>query len=426
MGIASKSLSAGLVMLAAAGYGALAHASGADPRLREAARAEQPAVIATLGELVTIESGSTDHEGLGKLATYLEARLDNLGAKVDRVASTTGGPDIVKGLFEGPGALRIMLIAHTDTVYDKGILETEPYRREGNFLYGPGIADDKGGVAVILHALALLKERGWNDYARITVLFNPDEEIGSRGSGETIARLGEEHDVVLSFEPSAAKAVIKDEGVLLSAAGISTVTIKVEGRAAHAGAAPEQGRNALIELAHQLLQTRDAAAEVTGAQLNWTTASAGTVRNQIPESAEAYGDLRITEPDANDRLLAALQAKVEESRLVPDTTTTVTVIPGRPIYVAGDKGRALADLAKSIYAELDGRNLLMHPTTNGGTDAGFAGRSGHPAVLEGLGLAGWGYHAKDEYIEIDSIPPRLYLASRMLIELGKRASAPSP
>ena len=426
MGIASKALSAGLVMLGAVGCGALAHASGADPRLLEAARAEQPAVIATLGELVTVESGSTDHEGLGKLATYLEGRLGSLDAKVERVASSTGGPDIVKGVFEGPGALKIMLIAHTDTVYDKGILETEPFRQEGNFLYGPGIADDKGGVAVILHSLALLKQAGWNDFARITVLFNPDEEIGSRGSGEMIARLGEEHDVVLSFEPSAAKAVAQDEGVLLNAAGISTVTIKVEGRAAHAGAAPEQGRNALIELAHQLLQTRDAAAEVKGAQLNWTTASAGTVRNQIPESAEAEGDLRITQPDANDRLLAALQAKVEESRLVPDTTTTVTVIPGRPIYMAGDKGRALADLAKSIYAELDGRNLLMHPTTNGGTDAGYAGRSGHPAVLEGLGLAGWGYHAKNEYIEIDSISPRLYLASRMLIELGKKANMQSP
>lgn len=426
MGLASKSVSAGLVVLGIAGYGAFARASAADSRLLEAARAEQPAVIATLGEIVTVESGSADREGLDKLATYLAGRLGDLGAKTERVGSATGGPDIVKGVFEGPGALKVMLIAHTDTVYEKGILKTEPYRQEGNFLFGPGIADDKGGVAVILHSLALLKRAGWNDYARVTVLFNPDEEIGSRGSGETIAKLGEGHDVVLSFEPSAAKAVIKDEGVLLNAAGISTVTMKVEGRAAHAGAAPEQGRNALIELAHRLVQTRDAAAGVTGAQLNWTTARAGTARNQIPESAEAEGDLRITEPDANDRLLAVLQAEVGKNRLVPDTTTTVAVIPGRPIYMAGEKGKALADLAKSIYAEMDGRNLLMHPITNGGTDAGFAGRSGHPAVLEGLGLAGWGYHAKNEYIEIDSIPPRLYLASRMLIELGGQAHAHAP
>ena len=145
------------------------------------------------------------------------------------------------------------------------------------------------------------------------------------------------------------------------------------------------------------------------------------MRNQIPQGARAGGDVRVTEPDANDRLLAALQAKVRQSPLVPDTLTTVTLVPLRPIYVAGKKGRALADMARGIYAELDGRHLLMHPGTNGGTDAGFAGRSGHAAVLEGLGLAGWGYHAKNEYVEIDSIAPRLYLTARMLMRLGLQA-----
>jgi glutamate carboxypeptidase len=426
MGIARTALCTATLLLGIAATGTPARAATADAALRAAATKEQAAVIDTLRDLVTVESGSTDHEGVATLMTYLDKRLRALDAKVDRVASATGGPDMVRGVFTGKGSLRVMLIAHADTVYDRSILAKEPYSRKGNLLYGPGIADDKGGIAVILHALALLKARGWNDYATVTVLFNPDEEIGSPGSGETIATLAEQQDVVLSFEPSPAKAVIEHEGVLLSAAGTSQVRMTVQGRSAHAGAAPEQGRNALVELSHQLVQTKDVATGVPGAQLNWTTASAGTARNQIPERAEAGGDARVMQADSNDNLLAALQAKVKESQLVPDTTTTVTLEPLRPIYVAGERGRALADLARSIYAELDGRQLLMHPTTNGGTDAGFAGRSGKAAVLEGLGLAGWGYHARNEYIEIDSIPPRLYLASRMLIELGKRASSPGP
>ncbi len=425
MGIARTSLCTGLLMIGACGLGAQAQAAQADARLRAAATAEQPAVIDTLRDLVTVESGSTDHEGVATLMAYLERRLQALGAKVERVPSATGGPDLVRGTFAGRGKLKAMLIAHADTVYDRGILAAEPYHQDGNLLYGPGIADDKGGIAVILHALSLLKAHGWDDYATVTVLFNPDEEIGSPGSGETIAALGAQHDVVLSFEPSPAKAVIEHEGVLLSAAGTSQVRMIVEGRSAHAGAAPEQGRNALVELAHQIGRTKDVAADVPGAQLNWTTANAGTARNQIPERAEAGGDVRVMQADSNDRLLAALQARVKESQAVPDTTTTVTLEPLRPIYTAGERGRALADLARGIYAELDGRQLLMHPTTNGGTDAGFAGRSGHAAVLEGLGLAGWGYHARNEYIEIDSIPPRLYLAARMLIELAKRADAPA-
>ena len=426
MEIARTALHTAVLLLATAGVGAQAWAAQADTALRDAATQAQPAVIETLRELVTTESGSTDHEGVATLMTYLDTRLRALDAKVDRMPSATGGPDLVRGTFSGNGALKVMLIAHADTVYDRGILAREPYQQKGNLLYGPGIADDKGGIAVILHAMALLKARGWNDYATVTVLFNPDEEIGSPGSGETIATLAADHDVVLSFEPSPAKAVIEHEGVLLSAAGTSQVRMSVQGLSAHAGAAPEQGRNALLELAHQLLQTKDVAATVPGAQLNWTTATAGTARNQIPERAEAGGDVRVMQADSNEKLLAALQAKVKERPLIPDTTTTVTLEPLRPIYVAGDRGRALADLARDIYAELDGRTLLMHPTTNGGTDAGFAGRSGKAAVLEGLGLAGWGYHARNEYIEIDSIPPRLYLAARMLIELGRRARTASP
>ncbi|KRA55128.1 peptidase M20 [Pseudoxanthomonas sp. Root65] len=415
-----------VLLLATASVGAQAWAAQADTALRDAATQAQPAVIETLRELVTTESGSTDHEGVATLMTYLGTRLRALDAKVDRMPSATGGPDLVRGVFSGNGALKVMLIAHADTVYDRGILAREPYQQKGSLLYGPGIADDKGGIAVILHAMALLKARAWNDYATVTVLFNPDEEIGSPGSGETIATLAAAHDVVLSFEPSPAKAVIEHEGVLLSAAGTSQVRMSVQGLSAHAGAAPEQGRNALLELAHQLVQTKDVAATVPGAQLNWTTANAGNARNQIPERAEAGGDVRVMQADSNEKLLAALQAKVKERPLIPDTTTTVTLEPLRPIYVAGDRGRALADLARDIYAELDGRTLLMHPTTNGGTDAGFAGRSGKAAVLEGLGLAGWGYHARNEYIEIDSIPPRLYLAARMLIELGRRAHTASP
>lgn len=426
MQIARTALQSTVLMLLAAGVGAPARAAQADTALRDAATKAQPAVIETLRALVTTESGSTDHEGVATLMTYLDTRLRALDARVDRLPSATGGPDLVRGVFTGNGALKVMLIAHADTVYDRGILAREPYQQKGNLLYGPGIADDKGGIAVILHALALLKARGWTDYATVTVLFNPDEEIGSPGSGETIATLAADHDVVLSFEPSPAKAVIEHEGVLLSAAGTSQVRMTVQGLSAHAGAAPEQGRNALLELAHQVVQTKDVAAGVPGAQLNWTTASAGTARNQIPERAEAGGDVRVMQADSNEKLLAALQAKVKERPLVPDTTTTVTLEPLRPIYVSGDRGRALADLARDIYAELDGRQLLMHPTTNGGTDAGFAGRSGNAAVLEGLGLAGWGYHARNEYIEIDSIPPRLYLASRMLIELGRRAHAATP
>ncbi len=395
----------------------LAHA--ADEKLLAAARAAQAAVIDSLREMVLIESGSQDAAGLKGMADYVECRLRALGAATERLKVGIGPGEMLKGSVTGTGRRNFMLIAHMDTAYGKGILATEPFRQDGNKLYGPGIADDKGGIAVILHSLAILRDAGWKDYARLTVLINPDEEIGSVGSGETLAALGDTHDVGLSCEPTAAKAVAKDEGVLLMAAGTATVRMVVKGRASHAGAAPEQGRNALIELSHQLLQTQDVAKDITGAQLSWTTATAGSARNQIPDQAEAGADVRLVAPDAADKLLAALRAKVAASQRVPETETTVTLVVGRPPYVAGAKGMALATKAQAIYVELDGRKLMLHPRSGGGTDAGYAGRSGKAAVLESLGLAGWGYHAKNEYIEIDSIVPRLYLSTRLLSELAK-------
>jgi glutamate carboxypeptidase len=252
----------------------------------------------------------------------------------------------------------------------------------------------------------------------LTVLFNADEESQSAGSGETIAAVAELHDVVLSYEPTAAKTVAKAEGVLLAAAGTGTVTMTVKGRASHAGAAPEQGRNALIELAHQIGQTADIAKGIPGAQLNWTEASSGKVRNQIPDQGSASADLRLTAADAAQKLEAALKAQVAQ-RKVPDTDTSIAINIGRPPFSGDARTLALARRAQAIDAELDDRPLTLVPGTGGGTDAGYASRSGKPAVLESLGLAGWGYHAKDEYIEIDSIVPRLYLTTRLLMDLGR-------
>jgi glutamate carboxypeptidase len=405
-----------LVILCLGASGARA---ASDARLLEAATREQPAVIDTLKSLVLIETGSLNLGGLAKLADLLDERLKSLGFKTERRKTTAGaGADMVIGTLKGTGKKRIMLQAHMDTVYQAGTLQSQPYKLDGNKLYGPGIADDKGGIAVILHSLKILTDAGWSDFATITVFFNPDEEVGSVGSGEAIAALADQHDTVLSFEPTGAKAVFKTESLLLGAAGTAAVTMEVKGRAAHAGAAPELGRNAIIEISHQMLQTRNVAKDIPGAQLNWTNVISNRATNQIPELATARADVRITVPGAEKKLEAALLAKIADGKLVPDTETSIRFVLGRPAFLAGAAGKALAERAQAIYREID-RDLALAPMTGGGTDAGYAVRSGKATVVESFGLAGFGYHARDEYIEIDSIVPRLYLVARLMMELGK-------
>jgi glutamate carboxypeptidase len=408
-----------LVVAAALSWVAVPARAAADAALLDAARRAQPAVVESLKDMVMIESGSANAEGLAKMADYTERRLKELGAQTERIKATRGPGALVKGTFSGSGTKKIMLIAHMDTVYPANTLATQPYRLDGNKLYGPGIADDKGGIAVALHSLQILKDAGWRNYARITLLFNPDEEVGSVGSNELIATLAADHDVVFSCEPTAAKAVAKNEGLLLGAAGTATATMEVKGRAAHAGVAPELGRNALIELSHQLLALRDVAKAVPGTQLNWTYARVGEVRNQIPALAVASADVRTTVVGGAEKLRDVLQEKAKTvTPLVPDTETTIRFEMGGPAFVANDAARELAKRAQAIYQELDGRELQLVPMTGGATDAGNASKSGKAIVLESFGLAGWGYHARDEYIELDSIVPRLYLMTRMLMTVG--------
>jgi glutamate carboxypeptidase len=391
-----------------------ASAQTRDDSLWTAVQAEQGAVLKTLERLVGIETGSGDVQGLTDLGALLESELKALGATVTRHRSA--GPvaaDNIVGRIEGSGGRRLMLMAHMDTVYERGTLARAPFKVEGARAYGPGIADDKGGIAVILHTLKLLKQRGWRDYGAITVLFNTDEERGSNGSRELIQRTAAEHDTVLSFEPT----TMPREMMTLATSGIASVYVQIKGRAAHAGANPEAGVNALVEASDLVLRTLDLDDKARGLRFNWTIGKGGGVANVIPEEASLEANVRYGRAEDLEATLKLLDERVAKKRL-PDAQIKVTVLRGRPAFVADAQGRKLVDKAVAIYQEVGGE-LGVVPLTGGGTDAAYAALAGKP-VVEGLGLPGFGYHSNSaEYVDADAIPRRLYLAMRMLMDVAQ-------
>jgi len=399
-----------------------ARAAPVEP-VRSLVQKEKPAVIETLGQLVGIESASRDKEGLDRIAGLIRGRLAALGGKVELVEPGADAvklfdtpPQIGKAVvarFEGSGTRSVMLLAHMDTVYARGTLARRPFRIEGSRAYGPGVADEKGGVALALHGVAVLQKLGFRGYRRLTVVVNGDEEISTPGARGLITRLAAEHDFVFSFEPSPAP---KDE-LALATNGIAAATIAVRGRAAHAGVNPEDGRNALIELAHQLLATRALGDASRGIKFNWTVAQAGTTRNVIPDSATANADVRVRHSADFDVIEKAFRDGVAKDRLIPETTIEPTFERRRPPLETTERSRALAKKAQAIYAEL-GKSLGLDESGKGaGTDAAFAALSGKPAVVENFGLMGFGYHSPEaEYVDLDSIEPRLYLLTRLIVE----------
>ena len=399
-----------------------------DRDVMAAAEAEREPLLDTLRELVSIESGSGDAEGLRRIAAVIAQRMRALGGEVELVAHDDPyvmvdtpeeiGRSVV-GRFRGRGQGRILLLAHMDTVYQRGQLAEQPFRVSDGRAYGLGIADDKSGVALILHTLALLQAAGFDDYELITVLINGDEEVSSAGSRYLITKLGAEHDAVFSCEGGGAA-----DRLALTTAGIGAVLLEVTGRASHAGGAPEQGRNALYELAHQMLQMRDLSDAAAGIKLNWTIASGGSARNVIPARARATADFRVLRVAAYDEVERLVRERVG-NQLIPDTTVEVSFERRRPPLEVNEASRLLAAHAQSVYRELGRPLRVTERAAGGGTDAAFAALEIAAPVIEGFGPVGYGAHSDArEYIEIDSVVPRLYLLARMVMDVarGKAAS----
>lgn len=416
------------ILVLVAGAAANAIAQPLEPVL-SLVKKEQPALLETLKELVSIESGSADREGLDKVADVIASRLRSLGGQVEMIEP---GPEIykmsdtpekigrmVRATFSGTGTKKILLLAHMDTVYPRGMLAQQPFRIEGDRAYGLGIGDDRHGISVILHSLAILRDLNFRQYGTLTVLINGDEEVSSPGSRFLITRLGAEHDAVMSFEGSP----VKTDWIRLATSGIAAATVTVRGRASHAGSAPERGVNALYELAHQVLQARDLSQLEVGLKVNWTLAKAGVVRNMIPPGAQAQADIRVDRVSDYDGIEQKLRERIKH-KLLSEAQVELEFERRRPPLQPSDAGRALAAHAQRIYGEI-GKQLDVRDTpTGGGTDAAFAALKTQAPVIEGLGLQTFGSHSTNaEYVLISSIEPRLYLTTRMIMDISQgRAS----
>lgn len=317
--------------------------------LLEQAKAEQSAYIETVKQLVAVDTGTGQAAGLATVSQMLVERLQALGAEVSTSPATPSAGDNIVGTLKGSGSKDFLLMVHYDTVFAEGTAAERPFRMDDKRAYGPGVADAKGGVAMILHALELLKAQQFDAYGTITVLFNPDEEMGSAGSKKIIAELARKHDYVFSYEPP------DSDAVTTATNGINAVMLEVKGKSSHAGSAPEDGRNAVMELAHQLVQLKDLGDPDKGTTVNWTMIAGGEKRNIIPNKATAEADMRYSDISETDRVLTDAQ-KIIGNKLIDDTRVELRVDKGRPPLAKNPASERLAETAQRLYSEIDQRD----------------------------------------------------------------------
>lgn len=365
-------------------------------------RDHQDDMVAHLIRLAALESPTGDKAAIDRLGAALAAELRDLGAAVDVLPQAAAGDHLLARWGDGPGG--ILLLCHMDTVWDMGTLARMPLRIADGRLYGPGVFDMKGGIVNALWALAALRELGLRPDRRITLMITSDEETGSHTSRPLIEAEALAHEAVFVLEPAQPpRAALKTWRK-----GVGVYRVQVTGVAAHAGAAHDQGVNAIEELAHQVLAIQALTDYAAGTTVNVGVLGGGTRSNVVPAQAWAEVDFRVmnqAEAERIDRCLRGLAPRLAGASIA------VTGGLNRPPMVRTPAVVALFEAAAEIAAELG--FPIDETGTGGGSDGNFTAALGVP-TLDGLGVAGDGGHAQHEHVIIASLPERAALLAGLL------------
>ncbi|HYM69563.1 MAG TPA: M20 family metallopeptidase [bacterium] len=365
-----------------------------------------PDVLADLKTFVELESPTTDKAAVDRAGKYFAGRFaDAAGAEIVWHRQASWGDHFEARV--GSGRRRVLLIGHFDTVWPAGTIQRLPCRIEGDRLMGPGCFDMKYGDIQAVWALRAIVESGAAKDKTFVFFGNTEEEVGSPTSRPIIERLARESECALILEPS----VGVEGAVKLWRKGVGMYRLSVQGVASHAGADPEKGRSAVLELAHQVIDLQAINDPAKGTTVNVGVVRGGTRSNVIAASAEAEIDLRVRTMDEARRADERIKTR---PTFVEGTSARITGGLNRPPMEETPASRRLYELAKRLAAD-EGVELAA-TGTGGGSDGNFTAAAGVP-TFDGLGAVGDGGHADHEHIVVSAVAPRLAWFTRLLAEL---------
>ncbi len=361
-------------------------------------------LLAGIRRWVEIESQTANVAGVNRMMDDVEGIFREAGATVERIPGKDGRGDCVS-VETSPGAgsnTGILVLSHLDTVHPEGTLEKNPFRIEGDRVYGPGTFDMKGGAYIALSAYLSMLRDGVKPNLPIRFLYVPDEEVGSQTSRPIIEAAAEQAKFVLVTEPA------RHGGKVVTARkGTARYQLHAHGKAAHSGSSHPEGRSAIKEIAHHVIEIEswtDYERELT---LNVGQIHGGTTDNTIPEFATARIDVRAASIGDLEEVAARLAALQPHD---PDVELSVEGRINRPPYKKNAGIQHLFDHAKELAAEIGFE--LGDTGTGGGSDGSFVAE--RVPTLDGLGVCGANAHQLDEYLEISSLQPRMKLMRRLM------------
>ena len=364
-----------------------------------------PQMLSLLRTFVLAESPSLEKAPADSCCAIVGAEWCKLGARVERLAQRHRG-DHLRVTWQSQksrAAGQLLVLGHYDTVYATGTLAKMPFRLSAGKAYGPGTFDMKAGIVQALFALQTLRQTQTPLRKRIVCLWTSDEEIGSDSSRKLIEAEARRSDAVFVLEPS-----LGPRGLLKTARkAVGEAEIIVHGRASHAGLAPQDGINAVHELARQIERLQQWNDLRRGISVNADIIEGGTRVNVIAERARAVIDLRALRLADMRRLEQRLRA------LRPLTRGARLEIHGGFNRAPMERkvSAALFSLAKSLAAQMS--LPIGECIAGGGSDGNLTAALGVP-TLDGLGAVGDGAHSAREYVLVRAMPERAALLAALL------------
>lgn len=357
----------------------------------------------TLSGLIESETPTNDKEAIDELANWLAIWANSLQASRVKVHDQKIVGNFVECHWneDAPGKA-ILICCHLDTVHPIGSVEKRPTRVEGDLLYGVGAYDMKGGITLVQTVLQDLQQQNELPHRPITVLFTSDEEIGSPQSREVIEKLAKKSGLALVMEPATAPNTIVTERK-----GVGIFQMVALGREAHSGSNPDEGVNAIVEMASQINRITTLSDAKLGTTVNPTVIRGGTTHNVIPGECDITINARVRYQSEADRVHKAL-SELSYQPTLPDAL----------LFTSGGFIRPPMEhtlLMQETFAILQKISPipLQEIAKGGGSDGNFTAALGIPTI-DGLGPSGGGAHSDDEHVNLPSMATRAALLASIL------------
>lgn len=367
-------------------------------------------MVALWKEVVSMESGPHEKAGINQVADHFKKILEAEGASARTVEFEKAGSMLIAEFDKKTAAPGVIFMGHMDTACPAGAIIERPFTIKDGKAYGPGVLDMKGGIVSALYAIKALNAAGY-DSRSIKVLLAGDEEVLHAHSTAPDIFIEEAKGYAAAFN---VETGFVDDGIVVGRKGVARIMMEVKGVAAHAGNDPENGRSAILEMAHKIIAVQNLTDWEKGISFNVGVMQGGTTSTAVPDYAKIYIDVRYKDPDDLPEIIKQIEGVAEKVH-VAGTTASVVFMDGIKPMKTTEGVKQLFEIVKKASEE-NGFGTPYAKSVGGGSDSAYTVLAGVPTVCA-MGVKGGRNHSPEEYAIVETLFERAKLMAASVLKL---------